>query len=50
MGDPEKGFLSLEKRRYRRELGNVYKYVMGGSKENSARLFSVVPSDGMGRQ
>lgn len=32
----------LEKRRLRNELMNVYKYLLGRSKENGTRLFSVV--------
>lgn len=48
MRPPGKGLPSLEKRRYRREPGNAYKYPKGGSKEVSARLFLVVPSDKTG--
>lgn len=40
--------LSPEKRRYSRELGNLYKYLRVGSKEDGARPFSVVLSDSTG--
>lgn len=34
----------LKMRRLRGKLMNVYQYLKGGSKENSARLFSLMPS------
>jgi len=37
------GLFSLENRRLMRDLISVYKYLMVGSKEVEARLFSVVP-------
>lgn len=37
--------LILENRRLRADLTNAYNYLMGGSKEDGARLFSEVPGD-----
>jgi len=39
------GLFSLKRRKLRRDLINVYKYLQGGYKEDGARLFSAVASD-----
>lgn len=39
------GLFSFEKRRLQEYLINVYKYLKGGTKEEGARLFPVVPTD-----
>lgn len=41
----ELGLLSLEKSRFKKNLNNVYKHLIGGSKEDGARLFSEIEPD-----
>jgi len=44
------GLLSLEKRRLRGDLINVYKYLRCGRQRDEARLFSVVCGSRTGKQ
>jgi len=43
----EPGLFILEERNFKVNLINAYKYLKGGCKEDTARLFSVMPSERM---